>query len=58
MQQNLILKNATGSGTSKFANKAYQACLASSDADKLDIDKLETTPIDLNKLNNAFKTCC
>lgn len=39
---------------SKFAKKVYLAC-SKWGADKVDIDKLETTPLDLIELNNVVK---
>ena len=48
------LKNATGVGTSKFANKVDLASLKS-EIDQLDIGKLENTPADLSKLRDVFK---
>ena len=48
------LKNTTGIDTSNFANKSDLAGLKS-EIDKLDIGKLETTPIDLSKLSDLVK---
>ena len=48
------LKRATGINTSKFAKK-YNLFSLKPDADKLDIEKLETTPIDLSKRSNVVK---
>ena len=48
------LKNTTGIDTSNFANKSGLAGLKS-EIDKLDIGKLETTPIDLSKLSDLVK---
>ena len=48
------LKNATGVGTWKFANKVDLSSLKS-EIDELDIGKLETTPVDLSKLRDVFK---
>ena len=48
------LKNATDVDTSKLAKKVDLAGLKS-EIDKLDIDKLETTPIDLDKLSDIVK---
>ena len=39
---------------SKFAKKVYLAC-SKWGADKVDIDKLETIPLDLIELNNVVK---
>ena len=41
------LKNATGVDASKFAKKLYLACLKS-EVDKVDIDKIEKVPDNLN----------
>ena len=48
------LKNATGVDTFEFAKKVDLASLKS-EIDKLDIGKLETTSVDLSKLNDAVK---
>ena len=48
-------KNATGVDTSKFARKVDLASLKS-EIGKLDINKLETTPVDLSKLSDAVKS--
>ena len=48
------LKTAADINTWKFAKKVDLACLKS-DVDKLDIDKLENTPIDLSKPSNIIK---
>ena len=48
------LKTAANINTWKFAKKVDLACLKS-DVDKLDIDKLENTPIDLSKPSNIVK---
>ena len=48
------LKNATDSDALKYAKKADLAS-SKSDVNKLDTDKLETTPVDLSKLNNVVK---
>ena len=48
------LKNATGVGTSKFANKVDLSSLKS-EIDELDMGKLETTPVALSKLRDVFK---
>ena len=48
----LDLQNATGIDTSKLALKSYLAKLKA-EVDKIDIDKLETVPVDLSKLNNV-----
>ena len=49
-----VLKNGTVANTSDFGKKGDLARLKS-DFDKLDIDKLETTHVDLSKLCNAIK---
>ena len=54
MQQNQILKNATGFDASKFAAKSDLASLRA-EVDKIDVDKLKTAPIDLSKLSNVVK---
>ena len=48
------LKNVTGVVTSKFAKNVDLASLKS-ETDKLDIDKLETSPVDLSKLSDVVK---
>ena len=48
------LKNATGFNTSKFAKEADLASLKS-DVDRLDIDELESTSIELSKLRNGVE---
>ena len=48
------LENATGVDKSKFAKKVDLASLKSK-IDKLHIDKLETTLVDLRQLSNAVK---
>ena len=48
------LKNATGVDTSKFAKKVDLASLKS-ELDKLDMGKLETTPVDLSKVGDVVK---
>ena len=48
------LKNATDVDTSKFAKRVDLAS-SISDTDKLDIYKLETTPVDLGNLIDAVK---
>ena len=48
------LKNAAGVDTSKFAKKVNLVSLKS-EIDKLDIDKLETAPVDLSKLRDVIK---
>ena len=45
------LKSATDTNTSKFAKKVDLASLKSD----VDIDKLETTPIDFSKPSNVVK---
>ena len=48
------LRNATGVDTSKFAEKVDLASLKL-EIDKSDIDKLETTPVDLSELSHVVK---
>ena len=48
------LKNATAVDTSKFAKKVDLANLKSK-TDKLDIDKLEITPVDLSRLRDIVR---
>ena len=48
------LKSETGIDTSKFTKKTDLACLKL-DVDKLDIDKLKTTLVDLSKVSNVAK---
>ena len=48
------LKNAAGVVTLKFANKANLASLKSK-IRKLDLDELETTPVDSSKLSDVVK---
>ena len=48
------LQEAKGIVTSKFAKEFYLANLKS-DIDKLDIDKLGTTNVDLRKISNVVK---
>ena len=48
------LKNGTGVDTSKSAKRVDLANLKSK-IDKLDIGRLETTPVDLSKLNDVLK---
>ena len=45
-------KNTAGVDTSKFAKKVDLAILKS-EIDKLDIDKVKTTPVDIIKLNDV-----
>ena len=47
-------KNTTGVDICKFPKKDNLARLKS-DIDKLHVDKLKTTPIDLSKLGDAVK---
>ena len=51
---NSDLKGAAGIDTSKFAKKADLASIKLN-VDRLDIDKLETTQVDLSKLSNKIK---
>ena len=48
------LKNITHVDVSSFASKIYLAALKTG-ADKIDTDKLKTTPTDLAKLTNAIE---
>ena len=48
------LRNAKGIDTSKLAAKSDLVNLKT-EVDKLDIAKLETTPVDLSKLSNVVK---
>ena len=48
------LTNATGVDTSKFAKK-FDLAVLKTEIDKLDIAKLETTPVDFSKLSNVVK---
>ena len=48
------LKNITHVDVSSFASKTNLAALKS-EVDKIDVDKLKTTPIDLAKLSNLVK---
>ena len=48
------LRSATGVDISKFAKNVDLASLKS-ETDKLDISKLETTPVDLSKLSDAVQ---
>ena len=48
------IKNATGAGGLRFTKKVDLASLKS-EIDKLDIGKLETTPVDLSKPSNEVK---
>ena len=48
------LKNITHVDVSSFASKTNIAALKT-EADKIDTDKLKTTPIDLDKLSNFVK---
>ena len=49
-----ILKNITHVDVSSFANKTNLAALKTK-VDKIDVDKLKTTPIDLDRLSNLVK---
>ena len=46
------LKNKTGVDTSKLAAK-FDLAILKSRIDKIDVDKSNTTPIDLSKLSNV-----
>ena len=48
------LKNITHVDVSSFASKTNLAALKT-EVDKIDVDKLKTTPIDLAKLSNVVK---
>ena len=48
------LKNVTHADVSSFASKTNLASLKT-EADKIDVDKLKTVPIDLAKLSNVVK---
>ena len=48
----LDLKKATGAGTSNLAGKTDSAILKA-EIDKIDVDKLKTTPVDLSKLGDV-----
>ena len=48
------LKNITHVDVSSFASKSNLAALKT-EVDKIDVDKLKTTPIDLDRLNNLVK---
>ena len=48
------LKNITHADVSSFASKTNLAALKT-EVDKIDVDKLKTTPVDLAKLNNAVE---
>ena len=48
------MKKTTGVQASKFDKKIDLANLKS-EIDRLDIDKLETTPVDLSKLSDVVK---
>ena len=48
------LKNITHVDVSSFASKTNLAALKT-EVDKIDVDKLKTTPIDLAKLTNAIE---
>ena len=52
MWQKQNQKNTAGVDTSKFAKKVDLAILKS-EIDKLDIDKLKSTPVDIIKLNDV-----
>ena len=56
MQQKQIW-NATGVDSLKFAKKFDLASLKS-EIDKLDIGKLETTPVDLSTLSDVVRKWC
>ena len=46
------LKNKTGADTSKLAAK-FDLAILKARIDKIDVDKSNTTPIDLSKLSNV-----
>ena len=54
MQKKTVLKNITHVDVSSFASKTNLAALKT-EVDKIDVDKLKTTPIDLAKLSNVVK---
>ena len=54
MQKKLDLKSATCVVTSKFGQKTDLDSLKS-DFDRSEIDKLETSPVDLSELSNVVK---
>ena len=49
------LKNITDVDVSSFASKTNLAVLKT-EVDKIDVDKLKTTPVDLAKLTNAIES--
>ena len=49
------LKNATGIDASNFPLKSNLASLKT-EIDKIDVEKLETIPVDLSKLSNAVNS--
>ena len=49
-----VLKNITQVDVRSFASKTNLAALKS-EVDKIDVDKLKTTPVDLAKLTNAIE---
>ena len=50
----MYLKNIIHVDVSSFASKTNLAALET-EVDKIDVDKLKTTPIDLNILSNLVK---
>ena len=50
----MVLKNITHVDVSNFASKTNLAALKT-EVDKIDVDKLKTTPTDLAKLTNAVE---
>ena len=48
-------KNITHVDVSSYASKTNLAALESGEVDKIDVDKLKTTPTDLAKLSNVVK---
>ena len=54
MLQKLIKKNITHVDVSSYASKTNLAALKS-EIDKIDVDKLKTTHVDLAKLSNVVK---
>ena len=54
MLQNLDLKSATSIDTSKFAEEGDLACLKLA-VDELNIEKLKTFVVDINKPSNVVK---
>ena len=49
-------KEVTNIGKSKFAKTTADLAILQSDVNRMDIGKLETTPVDLSKLSNVVKS--